>query len=365
MSVGEQYLGLLRADQVKAWNAWRLSDLTARPRLADVALAGRSLPQVIFWRMCLTDCDLSGADLHDADLRESKLAGVSFAGADLRGAACWQSSFHDCDLSGALIEGANFEECEFRVCRLPRGLDPPPADPRYWVASPRRPRPPDCPDRVKAVVLLGDCTVYAGYLPASRRPCAVLAGLMGERAALVYDLSTDGDSVASMLARYDREVLSLPRAHVVLIRYGVTDRKEYGAERFVELLQILCRRLEEDFPGVRVVLETGMHVDYPQHYPFDRNAKLSPLYQRVRWLAGQRGYPLVDVYDELARRTGGGDWDWRIRGPGVGLPWSRHDARDDHLHRDDPDWFFNIHPNDRCIQLIAQLEKEAVDRALP
>jgi hypothetical protein len=103
-----------------------------------------------------------------------------------------------------------------------------------------------------------------------------------------------------------------------------------------------------------------MHVDYPRHYPFDRNAKLAPLYEKERRFAAERGYAMVDIYSELERRTAEGDWDWRIRGLGIGTPSSLHDASQDHLHQDDPDWFFNIHPNRRWICLVAGLEGDVV-----
>jgi len=152
----------------------------------------------------------------------------------------------------------------------------------------------------------------------------------------------------------------MPRIDVAFIRYGITDRKEYGAERFVELLGQLCSKLEQDFPGIQPVIETGMHVDYPRHYPFDRNAKLSPLYEKARRFAAERGYPVADIYSELKRRTAGGDWDWRIRGLGIGTPSSPHDDSQDHLHKGDPDWFFNIHPNRRCIRLVAGMEADVL-----
>ena len=43
-----------------------------------------------------------------------------------------------------------------------------------------------------------------------------------------------------------------------------------------------------------------------------------------------------------------------------GTPSSLHDDSQDPLHQDDPDWFFNIHPNKRCMKLIAQIERDAI-----
>ncbi len=360
---------LLREAEVESWNAWRLSDLSMRPRLEGVELSNLRLRGVVLWRSRLKDCVLDGADLRGADMRECDLSSTSFVGADMTGAACWQSRFHACDLRRARVDLANFEECTFDDSAASEVLRATRPGQNWCVLPPwyskERPQPADAPKGSLAIALLGDCTVYCGYLPPSERQCGVLARSFAEPGfeipAFVYDLSDDGETVAGLLRRYERDLLSVPRIDVAFVRYGITDRKEYGAERFIELLGELCRRIDADFPEAEIVIETGMHVDYPVHYPFDRNAKLSPLYDMAERFAAERGYRVVDIYSELEERTIGGDWDWRIRGLGVGKPTSLHDASRDHLHEGDRDWFFNVHPNERCIRLIAEMERDVIE----
>ena len=348
MRVPDEQVELLRHEDVEAWNAWRFADLSMRPSLTGIDLRGRKLPGLALWRMRVSHCRFDGANLRGGDLRECDCSDTSFAGADLAGAACWQSRFRACDFRDAAIDGANFEQCSLEDTALP--------------APCGEPEPPSPSAGALAIALLGDCTVYCGYLPPSQRPCGVLGRQLAAAGwpAFVCDLSQDGDSVATLLARYERDVLPAPRIDVAFIRYGVTDRKDYGADRFAGLLSQLCDRLESDFPSIHIAIETGMHVDYPDHYPFDRNAKLAPLYEEARRFAAERRHPMVDIYAALERRTAAGDWDWRIRGLGIGRPASPHDASQDHLHKGDPDWFFNIHPNRRGIELIAELERGAV-----
>ncbi|MFC1715194.1 pentapeptide repeat-containing protein [Candidatus Poribacteria bacterium] len=365
MQVSDKQIELLKKGDVESWNAWRFSDLSMRPCLDGIDLSGCRLQDLVLWRLRLRNCVLNGADLRNADMRGSDFSNTSFVGSDLTGAACWQSRFSDCDLSDAVLHSANIEECSFtdpvssqlanqaRMWYLLPG----------WYAEHLR-QPPEPPEGSLAIALLGDCTVSAGYLPPSQRPCAILARSLAEPGyeipAFVYDLSRDGMNVEGALSRYEHDVLPIPRIDIAFIRYGITDRKEYGAERFIQLLGHLCQRLEEDFTNVRIVIETGIYVDYPEHYPFDRNAKLVPPYEKARGFAADHGYHLVEIYAELEKRTIAGDWDWRIRGLGIGRPLSLHDASQDHLHEGDPDWFFNIHPNRRCIQLIAEMERDAV-----
>lgn len=364
MRVPDEKIELLRAGQVEAWNAWRFSDLGTRYCLSQVDLRGARLAGVALWRMEISDCVFDGADLSNADLRESSFRGSSFGGADMSGAACWTSRFDGCDLTGARVDSANFEHCGFDGSVRPEGLAGDDGHQRwYWLHSPQQPGPPPLPRGAAAIALLGDCTVHCGYVAPSARPGAVLARCLNEggigKSAFVYDLSRDGESLAGLLGRYDK-VLSLDHMAIAFVRYGVADRKEYGGDRFIQLLGELCGRLERDFADLQIVMETGMYVDYPAHYPFDRNAKLSPLYDRARSFAADRGYRVVDVYGELENRTTRGDWDWRIRGLGIGRPASLHDAGQDHLHDGEPDWFFNIHPNHRCIQLVGAMERDVV-----
>jgi len=275
-------------------------------------------------------------------------------------------------MRGAVVDSANFEDCHFEGSVATQSLRSTDLVKTWYVLPPwyskERPRPPDAPKGSVAIALLGDCTVYCGYLPPSERQCGVLARSFAEPGleipAFVYDLSDDGETVAGLLRRYERDVLSVSRIDVAFVRYGITDRKEYGTAHFMELLAELCSRLEKDFPNVEIVVEMGMYVDYPDHYPFDRNAKLGPLYHMAKRFAAERGYRVVDIYSELEKRTIGGDWDWRIRGLGVGKPTCLHDGSQDHLHEGDRDWFFNIHPNKRCIRLIAEMERAIVAEAI-
>lgn len=369
MQVPGKQIELLRKGKVKEWNSWRFSELSMSPCLDGVDLSSVNLQGLALWRLRMMNCVLDGTNLRDADMRESHFSDISFVGADLTGAACWRSQFSGCDLRGSIIDSANFEECDLSDLTLPRRRWSYADQPRMWYLLPpwystHQPCPLEPPEGSFAIALLGDCTVYSGYLPPSQRLCAVLARSLTEPGfeipAFVYDLSRDGMSVENLLSRYERDVLSVPRIDMAFIRYGITDRKDYGAKRFIQLLGQLCQKLEKDFPNVQIVIETGIYVDYPEHYPFDRNAKLAPLYARAKQFAIDHGHRLVDIYGELESRTIEGDWDWRIRGLGIGRPTSLHNARRDHLHEGDSDWFFNIHPNKKCIRLIAEMERDVV-----
>ena len=149
---------------------------------------------------------------------------------------------------------------------------------------------------------------------------------------------------------------ALPRVDVAFLRYGIADRKAEGIPKTIENIGALCERLEETFDGVTIILETDMWVDYPTHYIWDRNPKLAPLYERVRELAAARGYPLVDIFANVEAETKKGNWDLRGRVVPAG---GDHEVRDDTFDAffgDDPAYFTDVHPNPRCLGLIAEWE---------
>lgn len=220
------------------------------------------------------------------------------------------------------------------------------------------------------ILLLGDCTVAASYLPERLKPETRLAEALAARypheRVLVSNEALDGESVGGLLRRYDRTFARLTPPDYVLIRYGVADRRAYGTEEFRVKLHELVTRIGHDFPRARILLETGIFVDYPAHYEFDRNAILQPIYDVVRDLSRRLKLPLVDIYNRMRRETAEGNWDLRVRGYGVvdeDIPVLG--AGQDHLHGHDVRWFTNIHPNPAGVAVIADEEAQVIARYWP
>ena len=81
----------------------------------------------------------------------------------------------------------------------------------------------------------------------------------------------------------------------------------------------------------------------------------------MRAFAQEEGHPLVDIYASMEAETKRGNWDLRVRG----LPVPEQTIVDDSFDGffgDDPAFFTNIHPNSRCLGLIADWEIEALKR---
>jgi lysophospholipase L1-like esterase len=211
------------------------------------------------------------------------------------------------------------------------------------------------------IVMLGDCTLATSYLPARLKNETRLAEALEHRfpheQLVIANEGLDGESASGFLRRYERTMARYPEAHYLLIRYGVNDRRTDGVSGFRTSLSRLVDRLSADYPHARIMLETGIYVDYPAHYAWDRNARIQPIYDVVRSLGAEYGLPVVDIYERMKRETERGNWDLRVRGYGV---VDEHipvlGPGQDHLHRDDIHWFTNIHPNPAGIEIIADEE---------
>src|SRR5690606_37843598 len=126
--------------------------------------------------------------------------------------------------------------------------------------------------------------------------------------------------------------------------------------KFIELLKT-------DFPGIAIVLETGIYVDYPRHYTSDRNKSLDPYWEVSRKIAAESGYPLVDYYAVTKQEAAEGNWDIRIRtqaGKQIIL-----DASQDAGKENDPKWFTDIHPNPVGVQIAAREEVRVLRTLFP
>ena len=250
--------------------------------------------------------------------------------------------------------------------------DPDQGHPRAWPATPYS-------DEARAatpvgdggchVALLGDCTVSCTYFPPANRPEHHLAVRLrracpGQRIA-VHNLARDGESAGEFVdsGRMAVVLADLPRLDVALVRYGINDRKRDGVTACIVNLRRLCEALRARYPAVRPVIETGIWVDYPAHYQWDRNARLGPLYEAMRQFARAAGYPVVDIFARMAAETRRGNWDLRVRG----LPNPQQTIVDDAFDAffgDDPAFFTNIHPNSRGLGLIAAWEVEVLQPLL-
>jgi lysophospholipase L1-like esterase len=220
------------------------------------------------------------------------------------------------------------------------------------------------------IMMIGDCTLATTYLPVRLRNERALESrlreLYADESIRVTNEGLDGEAIGQFLKRYDRTFARNAPPDYILIRYGVNDRKAYGVDGFRDRLTELCDRLAADLPRARVVLETGIYVDYPDHYEFDRNAVLQPIYDVIRELGDQRGLPVVDIYERMRRETEQGNWDLRVRGYGVvddEIPIYTNSL--DHLHEGDVRWWTNIHPNPEGLRVIADEEAIVLRRHWP
>jgi lysophospholipase L1-like esterase len=175
--------------------------------------------------------------------------------------------------------------------------------------------------------------------------------------------------------RYFEIRTRVPKADVVFVEYGANDSKCYPPEMFRQRLAALCERFERDYPEVRIVLATGMHLDYPKHaraYWMDnpqvpgwkpgstsRNEYLAPYFEAIRALARERACGLADICLAMRAETAAGNWDLRIRNwppgeeptePGGPVP-----PEVDAAHAHVADWFDNVHPNYAGTGLIAEV----------
>lgn len=220
------------------------------------------------------------------------------------------------------------------------------------------------------LLMVGDCTLATSYLPLrlknERILAARLAELYPEDGCVVTNEGLDGETVAQFLKRYDRTIKRNASPDYVIVRYGVNDRRAYGVDGFRDRMVELIERLRADFPRARILLETGMYVDYPAHYEFDRNPILQPIYEVIRELGRRYGYPVIDLFERMRTETDQGNWDLRVRGYGVvddEIPVLG--PGQDHLHTGDVRWWTNIHPNPVGIQVIADEEVRVLQQNWP
>ena len=226
------------------------------------------------------------------------------------------------------------------------------------------------PEESCCIAYLGGCTLEGGrpegvgvtrgeeLCPTQFNLAIRLRRAFPGQAFVIRNFGDAGETAGEFLSRGRVEIVrgALPHLDVAFLRYGIADRKREGIPKTVENVTRLCRQLKEVVPGVTIIIETDMWVDYPKHYLWGRNARLAPLYDRLRDMAASEGYAVVDIFANVEAETRQGNWDLRKRAvPVEGKGGIQDDSFDD-LFGDDPAFFTNVHPNARCLGLIAQWE---------
>lgn len=247
------------------------------------------------------------------------------------------------------------------------------ADP---LPSDLRPNGPE--DEAEVVIVhFGDSTCITSYLPKKQRVEAVLnerLSTLYERQKIVsHNVATGGDYIRQFLdsGRYQKVVKDkIPHVDIALIRYGHNDQKHCEPVEFKRHLTEFCDRLAEDYPGVQILLETNTWVD-PDHHAADPetsvklNERMNSVWEVVRQLAGERKYPLVEIYERKYRETEAGNWDQRIRNQKLSMERFGRlilDGSKDDETKTVPGWFYDNHPNANGVQIIADEEFRTITR---
>jgi uncharacterized protein YjbI with pentapeptide repeats len=91
---------------VEAWNQWRRENPDARPDLSQANLAGAHLVEADLSDANLFWADLAHANLHKADFSRASLFGANLSGANLHKAILCDADLSDTGLDGFLARVA-------------------------------------------------------------------------------------------------------------------------------------------------------------------------------------------------------------------------------------------------------------------
>ena len=243
-------------------------------------------------------------------------------------------------------------------------------------------QPAEAADALQEVVIVhfGDSTCITSYLPETQRVEAVLndrlSNFYKHQKIVSHNVAAGGDYIRQFLdsGRYKKSVKDkIPHVDIALIRYGHNDQKHCEPSDFKRHLEEFCDLLTTDFPGVQIVLETNTWVD-AEHYSGDLpatarfNQRMDSVWAVVRQLAGERRYPLVEIYERKKRETEAGNWDQRIRNQKLSQEKFAKpilDGSKDEDMKDVPGWFLDNHPNANGVKIIADEEFKTITGLWP
>jgi len=228
------------------------------------------------------------------------------------------------------------------------------------------------------IALFGGSSSATTYLPEEFKHHNLLrnaleAGYPGEKVE-VYNFADNGLFIARYLldGLYGKDYAAMQGKNIdiAILRCGINDAKRFSPKEFAGQTRQFIKLLQNDFPGVRIILETGFYLDYPKHYQSDRNRKLNPYWEVNRQIAKEMDLPLCDLYAESEKATTEGNWDLRIRSknrekypksPELFYWGTELDAEYGHH----PEWFTDVHPSPNGVRLAVDTEAALLRRLYP
>jgi len=99
----KEHLALLKQG-VEAWNQWRRENPEARPDLSQANLTGAHLVEADLSDANLFWADLAHANLHKADFSRASLFSANLSGANLHKAVLWDADLCDTGLDCPPVE---------------------------------------------------------------------------------------------------------------------------------------------------------------------------------------------------------------------------------------------------------------------
>lgn len=206
-------------------------------------------------------------------------------------------------------------------------------------------------DAEVVVAIFGDSTDMSIYLPTAfqvgPRLELLLRDRFPDRRVDVHSLAEGGEYLQRLIesGRLARELRTLPRCDIAMIRYGLNDNgHKIDPAAFRAQLQTACDMILGRFPKTRLVLSTTIP---PMAQAYSRETAA---------VAGARGLRLIELEQHIMRRSAAGDGDWHYE-PGRRV--GRHRVAN---RPDSPDGLAgNIHPNAYGAQMIAEHYFERIE----
>lgn len=215
------------------------------------------------------------------------------------------------------------------------------------------------------IVLFGGSSLATTYVPEEMKHRTLLEQRLREeypeQEIEVLNCADNGEFFARYLLNgvYEQHRSQLQGVDVAIFRFGANDEKRMEHGEYARHMRIFVDLLRQDFPGVHIVLQTLIYLDYPTHYLYDRNQELEPFSEVSRKLAKESGFTLSDFYEAGKRETDKGNWDFRVR-QGLVLDNSKDSGKENEVV-----WFSDIHPNPKGIRIAVEEDIRVLRERFP
>ncbi len=231
------------------------------------------------------------------------------------------------------------------------------------------------------VAFLGDSSTETSYLAKKDHIDQLMAKSLNDhykgQKIITHNVSRGGATVQRFMKKggtYEtRCQAKIKHIDICFIKFAGNDESFFTPAEFKSNLSNMCKRVQTDYPGVAIILSTGLGYKDANWWKMMGKDAEEPIskkyYSQIRALAKEQSFPLVEIYYPQMEERAKGNWDMTIRNQALAKKYYgkviTDSSKDEERKADGIKWFKDGHPSENGMKLFQRCMMKTLTTSYP